>query len=371
MIINGKEYLTIKECADFIGTSKTTIRAWILNGKLSTINTSPKRFFIAKEDIENGIKTRYLNEDDLKKRTENYGLEFISDNGEISREGREVTFKCYCGEIHTEKWEKLRLKKRKCSNQKRTIEVSRKNLTENFVKVCEEKGYKTNEIYSGIQTLMSFECEKCGHEFKAKAQVVIYGECACPKCQMIRWRQSRIRTYEEVKQICLDRNFEFLPSKEEYYTLAPTKKRNFKIKCLKCSVVTTRRGGGLKKCVCKECIRDAAEKSRGKKYTVRQKMSSQLQKWKKEVIKMNGDYCNICECSTKIQAHHLSSFHCDEENRLNPLNGIPLCKFHHKGFHHEYGRKNNTKDQYDKYKEKTLRLMKIEECYQLAKEFLP
>lgn len=50
-----------------------------------------------------------------------------------------------------------------------------------------------------------------------------------------------------------------------------------------------------------------------------------------------------------INAHHLNGYHWDKENRFNVDNGITLCKPIHDLFHKIYGKKNNTKEQFDEF----------------------
>lgn len=49
-----------------------------------------------------------------------------------------------------------------------------------------------------------------------------------------------------------------------------------------------------------------------------------------DVKKANDFKCVKCPATQNIEAHHIYSFASFPELRLDPMNGIPLCNFHHK-----------------------------------------
>lgn len=66
-----------------------------------------------------------------------------------------------------------------------------------------------------------------------------------------------------------------------------------------------------------------------------------------------------CDCCGKrdgghLNSHHLDGYHWNKEGRTSVENGICLCESCHKEFHHIYGTRNNTKEQYIEFKENKL-----------------
>lgn len=66
-----------------------------------------------------------------------------------------------------------------------------------------------------------------------------------------------------------------------------------------------------------------------------------------------------CQCCGKRSgdkvAHHLNAYHWDKENRLNIDNAVTLCEDCHKEFHKQYGYKNNTKEQFEQFNNKSIK----------------
>ena len=73
----------------------------------------------------------------------------------------------------------------------------------------------------------------------------------------------------------------------------------------------------------------------------------------KQAIKKNNDY-TCCVCNIRggdLVSHHLESYHANKELRTEIANGVCLCKKCHVSFHKKFGWKNNTKQQFEKFKE--------------------
>lgn len=81
----------------------------------------------------------------------------------------------------------------------------------------------------------------------------------------------------------------------------------------------------------------------------------EYEKWRIEVYK-NDDY--ICQCCKdkrggNLVAHHLNGYNWDIGNRYNPDNGVTLCEDCHIEFHRIYGYGNNTRKQFEYFKNNT------------------
>lgn len=132
-----------------------------------------------------------------------------------------------------------------------------------------------------------------------------------------------------------------------------------------CSVDTTRLlTGHTKSCGClNERLR---RERRGKKHPnfnplltqedrEHKRINQQNREWELKVFNKNQFKCQICSSSGKLSAHHLDGYHWCQEKRLDESNGVTLCYKCHQSFHNQYGRKNNTKEQYLEWSEKCQR----------------
>ena len=75
--------------------------------------------------------------------------------------------------------------------------------------------------------------------------------------------------------------------------------------------------------------------------------------WRKEIYKKDNYTCQICyNKGHYLEAHHIINWSDDEKLRYDLNNGITLCVKCHRYFHKIYGKRNNTQDQLNKFKEK-------------------
>lgn len=79
------------------------------------------------------------------------------------------------------------------------------------------------------------------------------------------------------------------------------------------------------------------------------KKGQKLQNLRAYIYKRDNYTCCLCDSNNKINAHHLDGWNWCEEKRYDELNLITLCKNHHDSFHKEYGRGNNTKEQFSEF----------------------
>ena len=73
--------------------------------------------------------------------------------------------------------------------------------------------------------------------------------------------------------------------------------------------------------------------------------------WREKVFERDDFTCNICKTrGGKLNAHHLDGDNWCKDKRFDVDNGVALCDDCHKKFHTAYGYGNNTKKQYEEYK---------------------
>lgn len=83
-----------------------------------------------------------------------------------------------------------------------------------------------------------------------------------------------------------------------------------------------------------------------------QRGSDEAKKARIETYKRDNYTCNICGSKGgDLHAHHLDSFADNIDKRFDLDNLITLCAECHKDFHKTYGYGNNTKEQFEDYKE--------------------
>ena len=80
------------------------------------------------------------------------------------------------------------------------------------------------------------------------------------------------------------------------------------------------------------------------------RQSAEGKQWRIDVMAKANFTCDNCNVRGKsLVAHHLEAFHCNPELRFDINNGVCLCRDCHAEFHTQYGKRNNTKIQYEEF----------------------
>ena len=81
----------------------------------------------------------------------------------------------------------------------------------------------------------------------------------------------------------------------------------------------------------------------------------------KVVLDRDGYTCQCCgQEHGDLEVHHLDGYNWCKEKRTDDTNGITLCRNCHYNFHSIYGKKHNTKEQFEEWIGKTIELLKYE-----------
>ena len=91
--------------------------------------------------------------------------------------------------------------------------------------------------------------------------------------------------------------------------------------------------------------------------------SPKYKAWRTKVYKRDKYKCVKCGSTKKLEAHHLKSWNCNEEDRYNVSNGVTLCKTEHEEFHSKYGKGNNTLEQWLEFSGQVKEVLKAEKFF--------
>ena len=77
-----------------------------------------------------------------------------------------------------------------------------------------------------------------------------------------------------------------------------------------------------------------------------------LKEWRVGVFERDNYTCQVCHNrgGITLHAHHSDGYHWCKEKRFEADNGVTLCQDCHRSFHKEYGTRNNTKKQFEEFK---------------------
>lgn len=296
-------------------------------------NRYAKRFYITLK--ENGYRLR---EGELYEKAKKK-IDLICPKGHIYRTSPDVFNRGY-----------------RCS----TCAGNKKRTHGDFVRLIYEltkEGYTVLGKYVNNVTpvLMRHNNEGCeNYEWKVRPGDFITKGYRCPKCSG-RARKNTEIYYNEVKELT---NGEYELIDEYINSDKPVMMRHNNPDCnyheWKCAPYNFLIGNR-----CPRCSKPRGEKSPHYDPTIPQEerekgrwlYSADLAKWRREVYFRDDFTCQSCFDKNKnnLNAHHLNGYHWDKENRFNIDNGVTLCEECHEDFHKKYGKRNNTKEQFEEY----------------------
>lgn len=209
--------------------------------------------------------------------------------------------------------------------------------------------------FKGRAGKLKFYCKEHG-EFEMSFANLLRG-CKCAKCA------NNVKyTLEEVKELVSNSNPDLEVTSIEYNgVFAP-----LSFRCKKDGFVWTSTLHTVLKSVinngCPECKRIGAtgennpnyrhDLSEEERVLRRSILGEQYHQWRVTVFIRDKNTCDCCGYKGKeINAHHLDGYNWCKEKRVDVNNGVTLCEECHKKFHKIYGYGDNTKEQYEEYKE--------------------
>jgi hypothetical protein len=215
------------------------------------------------------------------------------------------------------------------------------------------------DIYNGIYDKMKFKCS-CGKVDYMSFVGFKSGHHVCHDCAVLICADQKRHSYDFVKQYIESFGYKLLSN---YYVGANEK---LEIKCDKEHIYySTFHNFKDGKHRCPKCDDEFKvgenhpgwNPNKSNEDRIKDRHLFEYFEWRKQVFERDNYTCQICgKRGGKLNAHHLDAWHWCEEKRFVIENGITLCNEHHNprvigSFHDLYGNKNNTKEQFEEYKQ--------------------
>ena len=197
-------------------------------------------------------------------------------------------------------------------------------------------------------------------------------EVLCPECLIVRtvFFKSVVRAGHTVCQKCMARRRSVtleVGSRFNMLTvLGPGRRSGFSVCRCDCGAVTEIENYNIKSrqksCGCIKAKNfDKANRPTGENHgmwrggvsTERSRTSStkRYKDWRRLVLSVG--LCKKCGATEGLQTHHLHDYKSRPELRTDPENGVALCAKCHRKFHEIYGRKQTTKEQFERFMEES------------------
>ena len=208
----------------------------------------------------------------------------------------------------------------------------------------QEQSCELLDDYKSIDIPMTYRCS-CGNTSKISFYRFRRGE-RCFECS-----GSKKRGIEEVARYFKEQGCELLEN--QYH--GNKAKMKYKCKCGRISYVNFNNfTHGTR---CRNCAIDNLTGPNNSRYNPnltpedRERTADpKYREWRRMVYKRDDYTCKKCGRKSGIlNAHHIKNYTSFPEGRLDPANGITLCKKCHKGFHSKYGNTGNDGQQLQEY----------------------
>jgi Zn finger protein HypA/HybF involved in hydrogenase expression len=217
----------------------------------------------------------------------------------------------------------------------------------------------SNEYINNI-TKLDCKCLNCGHNFK-KSWTNLQTKPFCPQCS----KEKRMLSDDEIKTNIYKINESIVIHDIYRKEIKGRKRIIIKCECLICNKIWKPRYENLiigKGCPnCYKYTKNFGENH----YKYNPNLTDEerllrrnyygdetIDKWRKEVFQRDNYTCVITnKRGQKLNAHHLNGFNWYECGRFDVNNGVTLSENIHKLFHAIYGRSNNTKEQFEEFRE--------------------
>ena len=293
--------------------------------------------------------SKKLTIDFVKKQFLAKGFELLSDVYVNSREN--LKYKCLkCGYAGFKSYDSLR-GNRGCPNcakrLKYHIDFVRKKFLAQNLKL-------TSKEYIGSNKPLFYKCINCGYIGSKTFYALCKYDSGCPVCE------GRIHTIDDVRTEFLKNDMELL---DNVYI---SNKQRLRYKCLKCGYVGVKRYDALiQNSGCPQCHRLAmlgkSNTNWNSNLTSVDRINGRFifgyDEWCREVKKRDNFTCQVCGDNKggNLVSHHLESYNNNPTLRTLLSNGVCLCEECHKNFHHQYGYGNNTREQFEEFKNNYIR----------------
>lgn len=295
-----------------------------------------------------------------------------------------LQIRCRCGKIFERNFNKLRERDIMCVDCSRELSSTRqrKNVEE-IIRQINLTGCKyVSGEYKNNQSILTIQC-RCGNIFKKSYAKFSTGQDRCPECGKKSLIKSKTKYgVDFVKDEIAKKGYTMVDEKEYKDSTTP-----FKCICKRGHLVDIkflfflRNESGCSKCAVIDSRNKASWHYKGGRCSVNDSLRDVANSWKKKIKKSYGNVCAITgEKPERLVVHHLYSYNKlveqaskntgvpileklsdyenqndfyvlkDELRRINDTQeGIPMLKRIHNEFHSEYGKQDNTPEQFNQF----------------------